>query len=478
MRYNKHFARLAALTLCFTAGTALCHLPNFNTSIHRAEIVLANINESQSAPETRSAPASPVTFAPVGGVSGFNVTRTAVLRERPDTHAPIITRLHLSEYEPVEILETTRDFLRVRFPANESTISGGERERDYEGWVTWGEVTPEMSAIVLDAESGALVARVPLGGETTSATFSPDGSRALFYGPYFSEAYEVRTSDYRLMRILRTDVQRESIAAVFYGGTDYSLHAATLRGTIYSGSELSMWHLNEATTTRAMPDAFPQAAAIIVSPDGSLGFIERVGRAEGRETMIEVVDLRTMRIRNSFTLYDVVSESYGIAVNENGSELYAQLSSEPNVILAIDTRTGNRLRELRLNINTNASNNEWARISDTVGNSLLISVWKSESDDHASVRRVWLSSDGGQFTADRRIARALQTNGARYAVNETGTRLFRLDTNNSIHGELQITLPELRTRQNLLAGDMMVYGLSASPDGRHIIMFIGLHHGC
>jgi hypothetical protein len=67
--------------------------------------------------------------------------------------------------------------------------------------------------------------------------------------------------------------------------------------------------------------------------------------------------------------------------------------------------------------------------------------------------------------------------GKRFAVNQDGTRLYKLDTNNRIQKRFVIERPErLKDADN--GNGLSVFGLSASPDGKHLILFVGMEHGC
>ncbi|MCA1849550.1 MAG: hypothetical protein LC672_00505, partial [Acidobacteria bacterium] len=161
---------------------------------------LGEVYEPSAAQEDESSQLLRV--VPVEQAYGFASAKTVVLRESPDRSAPVVVKLKTADYENVEILDATRDFLKVRFTANYGSDGGIEREKDYEGWANWGSITPNMSAIVLDADTGEVVSRVPLKGEFMSVAFSPDGGRAIFYGgPVDSTiACEAKTSDYTFTR--------------------------------------------------------------------------------------------------------------------------------------------------------------------------------------------------------------------------------------------------------------------------------------
>src|SRR5205085_11443595 len=114
-----------------------------------------------------------IRFGPVEPIVGNANVRTILLRDVPDVNAPVVTKIKVNEYESVEILDASGNFLHVKFPANEAGYNDGNvRENDYEGWADWRSVVPEMIAVVMDAETGEVVGRVPLSDETNSVTFS------------------------------------------------------------------------------------------------------------------------------------------------------------------------------------------------------------------------------------------------------------------------------------------------------------------
>jgi hypothetical protein len=101
--------------------------------------------------------------------------QTVTLRSGPDAGAAVVETVAMNEFEGVEILEAGRERLRVKIAAN-ADAEGGTRVRDTEGWAGWDEVTPYASAIVVDAEGGEVLGRIPLVSAVGSVAFSPDGN--------------------------------------------------------------------------------------------------------------------------------------------------------------------------------------------------------------------------------------------------------------------------------------------------------------
>jgi hypothetical protein len=190
---------------------------------------------------------------------------------------------------------------------------------------------------------------------------------------------------------------------------------------------------------------------------------------------IDVIELATQTLRNTFTLAgaNVPSNSVSFVLNKDGSELYERLSENTGAISVIDTRTGQVVRVL-----PDSSTQGWSYYSrgDLIGDSLLLRVYEGGEDDmHASPRRFWVGNYG-RVEAEGDIANVVEAGGKRYAVNENGTRLFKLDASNRIRQKFTIARPELHTGGD--GSSLTVFGLSASPDGKRIIMLLGMESGC
>jgi len=95
---------------------------------------------------------------------------------------------------------------------------------------------------------------------------------------------------------------------------------------------------------------------------------------------------------------------------------------------------------------------------------------------HTSPVMFWATAHG-HMKADVGIAYAVEANGKGYAINQDGTQLFKLDKDNHIRERITISRPE-RFKGASMGNDLTVFGLSASPDGKRLIMFLGIEHGC
>jgi len=214
----------------------------------------------------------------------------------------------MGEYDSAQILGATRDFLHVRFAANDGSVNGaGERDRDYEGWASWGAVVPDMSAVVLDAETGAVISRVPLGEDLTSILYSPDGTRAIFSGGsdgIRQAAYEVRTSDYTLTRSL-TSSNTDYLGTLFYGPADGGLYATvhTSDGSSQSGGKVSLIRIGEDGAPNFPSEFNIRRSTFAISPDGLTGFIPRSESGNSNELTLDVVELATQKYATPLRLF-------------------------------------------------------------------------------------------------------------------------------------------------------------------------------
>ncbi|HEX8891129.1 MAG TPA: hypothetical protein VF779_18420 [Pyrinomonadaceae bacterium] len=414
-------------------------------------------------------------------LSGYANVKTITLRDTPDADASIISKFKVDDYESVEILGASDGFLHVRFPGRESPNSGATaREQTYEGWTLWGSVVPDLTAIVLEAETGKVVARLPLNPGVDSVTFSPDGARATFYGTGVDSACEVMTSDYKVSRCLSSPSLNTSFKPLFYGPSDGALYSAVItrgEGNENLTTSLNVMRLGDNEASKIPAEISSRAEDFAVSPDDSRGFVLHREDRDRQEMTVDVVDLATFKIRNSFTLHgtDLPTTSDTFVVNRDGTELFARLYTEGSAVSVIDTETGNIKRVLSFNA---LPRDYWYFDgSDLIGDSLLLRVWNQDHDEmHSLPHTFWLGSNG-RVAAQKGIYWVAQGGDTRYAVNAQGTKLFKLDVNNRIRESLNIDRPEFR--QGLTSEkDLGTFGLSASPDGKRLILFVGVEDGC
>lgn len=483
----RRITRYTVFALCLGLGISTWYVLAQNKSIPAQpvqateEIPVNQTNAPLDSVQTEDEFAQSIKFGPVEPMSGYANTTTVILRESADASAPISAKLKVSSYDGAVILDATRDFLYVRFPANDGENNGGNvRERDYEGWTTWASVVTDMSAIVLDAETGAVVARVPLSEGLSSIAFSPDSSRAMFYSGNNSLgrlAYEVQTSDYKLERSLTTVANDEYFGTLFYGPADGALYATFHpSGNAHPGSNgINLVRIGEegVTPTEIGSDG---NNFLLISPDGLTALSAREESSVVSKLMIDVIDLTTLKVRNSFWLDRTTasSERGDYLLNKDGSELYLR-QLDGVTIPVIDTRTGQQVRELQSR-KTGEDGPSFSQ-GDLIGGSVLVRIWNAETDEmHDRAQRFW-AGEGKRMLAEPEIDYVTEAGGKRYAVNQDGTLLFKLDDNNRIQKRFAIDRPE-RLKGGDNGNGLSVFGLSASPDGKHLILFIGMEHGC
>jgi WD40 repeat protein len=427
------------------------------------------------------APAQSIKFGPFEPVTGYANAKTVILRESPDASARVVAKLKVDDYESVAIVGATRDFIHVRFAANDGLNGKEKRDSDYIGWTDWASVTPNMLALILDADTGAVIARVPLGNEFMSVAYSPDGERATFYGgPDGSTiASEFRGSDYTFTRSLSTTTISPG-STFFYGPSDGILYAAVLSHSQdyeTTPTKLSFVRIGDGDSTAIWTELAGEAEDFAIAPDGLTGFVLHREDKQRQEMWVDVVDLHTFKIRNSFTLQgaDLPQVASVFVVNKDGSELYTRLNGNDGSVSVIDTRTGQLARVLSFDSKT--KDYWYFDRGDLIGDSLLLRIWNQDEDEmHMPPHTFWLGS-GGRSEAEQGISSAVQAGTTRYAVNENGTRLLKLDSNNHIRARLAIERPDLRKGADDESG-LSVFGLSASPDGKRLVLFLGMEDGC
>jgi hypothetical protein len=424
-----------------------------------------------------------VTFEPVEVVSnGYTNPGTVTLREGPHANATIIAVLKHSPHEYVEILGVTRDYLRVRFLAANAQQDEKGREKDLVGWVAWGDVTPSVSAVVLDAETGKVVSRLPFMDDENgpfSVSFSADNSRAVFYGGH--QAYEVSADDYTPTRSFRMKVDSNASvsASYFYGSTDNTLYASLHLNHSQPASEslLNIVRVPAGNEPPAAPEISEQSTGFALSPDSRTGFILHSAKNDEdgieKEMLIDVLNLQGMRVSNTLKLRgeNVPAAPSELVTSMNGSKLYASLFPSREVISVIETNTGRPLREIPTG--TVKEQAMYPTQEQLVGDSWLFRVWGNEGSESHSV---WL--DGGKTNrAQRGIDYAVEANGVRWAINDSGTRLFKLDADKRIGEKHWIDRPDVRLDPGN-AASIGVYNFFASPDGKHLILILGTIHMC
>jgi WD40 repeat protein len=264
---------------------------------------------------------------------------------------------------------------------------------------------------------------------------------------------------------------------VFYGPEADAVYAFD-NSSQEEDAKLNILSIKEQETS-VIPTALDiDTLGVVVSPDGSKGFLLQPKGDESNEMAVTVVDLQSLQVLHTFWL-DGVQFSPGmnsLVLNRDGSKLYAWLTDNPETVRVIDTQTGQVVRELALKSFENGT--ETFSDGDIVGDSILLSRWGYEDGTSS---KLWLDGNGERVAADKEIYSATEAGGTRYAVNAAGTQLFELDADNHIRKRMAIARPDMRAAEDGAESysPLTVYRITSSPDGKYIILFIGMEEeGC
>ena len=78
---------------------------------------------------------------------------------------------------------------------------------------------------------------------------------------------------------------------------------------------------------------------------------------------------------------------------------------------------------------------------------------------------------------ERGVDYAVEADGARYALNDDATLLFKLDADNRVRERIRIERPEAKYNETITK-ELTVIRFVASPDGKYLIIFLGVVDGC
>jgi DNA-binding beta-propeller fold protein YncE len=467
--------------ICMGFGASACYLltqknDSISGPVKQAEVLMATQAPAQATQAAQqNAATGSIRFVPAGPAHGSINVGTLVLRESSDLNSRVVAKVKIDGSYYIDILDATQDALHVNLHLNSrgggDSAGRSEKESVYIGWTDWASVEPNTSMIVLDAGTGAVISRRPLGSMWAPVAYSPDGSRAVFNGPDTSYAKcEVRTSDYSVIRCINT----EASSSFFYGPSDGALYAAiqTIGGRFAGdvATRLQIVRIGDEGASNVAADVTDDVGDFAVSPDGLTGFYLHHEDYRKQELKVDAVDLTTFKIRNSFTLHgdNLALTKTGFAVNQDGSELYASLDSGVGKVSVIDTRTGEIKRTLTFK---HLRQESWyVSGGDVVGDSLLLNIGRGGHDNpHPTSRNIWLRSDG-RVAVEKRFDTVFQAGSFRYALDTKGRRLFKLDPDNNVRESFEIDLSSLKKGP---AVGLSIYRMSASPDGKRIILFVG-----
>jgi hypothetical protein len=323
---------------------------------------------------------------------------------------------------------------------------------------------------VLDAKTGATVARVPVGGGQDRVAFSPDGSRAVVYGFVTQGSYaarEFRTRDFAPTRaITATDSHGTpaEIGAVFYGGPARSLYAMIYDSWSEPGG-IAVVRVRDAGAPAEPPALRTSGIAIVVSPDGRLAFVLRSIEMDADSNLtaatIDVFDVRALAMRNTIALTGELAEDFmeRIVPSFDGSELY--LLGDVSRVRVLDSSTGSEVRQI-------ATGWEQKRglFLDNLcsgGHALLIVAGSDPCVMPAPEGAWWVSGSVARRAPE--VATAVDTGTARYGVVD-GTRLYRFGAGRRLVREAAIAQPSLPDGQTIWS-----LAMAASPNGSRLVLF-------
>jgi hypothetical protein len=474
--------RLAISGMCLGFGASTLFILAQKRSATAGSVKQAEVRGTTQAPVQATQAAQQnnvigsVRFAPARPAHGMINVDTLVLRESAAANSRVVAKVKIDGSYYIDILGATDDALHVNLHLTSrgggNSANESEKENVYMGWADWASVAPDESMIVLDAETGAVIARRPLGSMWVPVAYSPDGSRAIFNGPSTGDTRcEVRTSDYSIIRCIKTDVE----SSFFYGPSDGALYAAIQMVGGRFADDAATWlkivRINDEGASNIAAEIPDNVGDLAISPDGRTGFYLHHEDYKNPVLKVDVVDLATFKIRNSFTLHgdNLGLTKTGFAVNQDGTELYADLESGVGKVSVIDTRTGETKRTLRFR---HAPRESWyIGRDDVIGDSLLLNIGRGGHDEpHPTSRNIWLKGNG-RVRVEQRFDTVFQAGSFRYALNAKARRIFKLDSDNNVRESFKLDFSSLPKGS---ADNLRIYNMSASPDGKRIILFAGI----
>jgi hypothetical protein len=401
------------------------------------------------------------TFGAFTGVHATLLAPSLRLRQKPAANAPVVATIRNVETESLQVTAISGDFVHVEYQGRD-------------GWANIADVAPDCMALVLDPATGALVGRVPLGlHHSDGVVFSPDGSRALFYGTAWWDdnrpvATEVRMSDLTPVRTVLlppgNDEDPNVLCDLFYG-TDDAIYAAISYGTGEGNVRIAIVRVQDT----AAPVFEGPGMFFRVSPDGKTGFVtHEIAYSDDyvpQGVTLDVMNLADFSIRSTFTLTGDVAAAYGgyVTSSYDGSEMY--LLSDTSRVVVLETATGKVVREIPTG---------FARVEDAVlmnvctgGGSLL--VWAEGCVEDVPEGALWI--DGSKkFAAPATITCAADAGATRYGVDAEGARLLTFGAGAKAVRTTKIARPEMRRGNTMLFPEM----LTASPDRSRLILTVSV----
>jgi hypothetical protein len=386
------------------------------------------------------------------------------LRRGPSARSPVVGALSGVPDE---------EFIRV------SRVSGGfalAGYKDAEGWAPLDEATPVTMALALDPRSGATVARAAVGPGQRSVAFSPDGSRAIFYGCSSvvgdeCAAREFRTSDLEPTRTIRPDARdapQPDVLAVFYGGPDGAPYAV-LGGSSDSGvKRIAIVRVHEPGARPEPPVLLAVGSNFLVSGDGRLGFLlDPEGLSPDAESdgpTFRVFDLSRLETRTVIRMPAGRLFDFGrdFVPSYDGSKLF--LLGDVKCVRVVDVATGKISREIPTGWRTDGDD-AWLKDVCSGGRAHLLAADGFAGD---------LPEGAWWFEGDRlsrgpaNLAAAADTGAARYGVDRDGRRLYTLGPGERTTRPRPIARPDAGRGDPLLVPEALI----ATPGGSRLILVL------
>lgn len=444
---------------------------------------------SHAIPAAPHAPPPPAVVGPVAladtGILpepryGYLNTARLTVRERPSADSPVAARIvasELAEYAYVSILATEGVFLNVSYEPME-----GQTGQRFEGWVKWGEIVPAATALLVDARTGETRAVLPLAEDVSSVRFSADGSRALLLGHGAgcgestggSVLFEVDTSDLSIVRTVRTPRGPSStdIAAAFYDAQTGALRVALVE---WEGWRLSIGQVDETGAIVDLREICTNVANVEVSSDGriAVAFL-RNDDVDDATQRFHVLDLDALETRRTVSL-GAESGQWGVynsSLSADGTEI---VSITDDAVVVVDTRTGTTTGRARIS-KPESSYLSMSGGPVSGGPRLVTATSFTDAGEPRVERNYWIGA-GAPLAADRRIAMACGAAGGRFGIDARGMRLFQLDDRGTVVTTSKLERPDLTgtlTRDE----QPMVFGFTATPDARFVLVLVGIPSGC
>lgn len=409
----------------------------------------------------------------------YQRVKRLTVREAPSPSSRIVFRTSDEDGVGRRFLVTdgTPEFLRV---SSEDAMSSPDH---VEGWVAWGDVISDSSALVVDLDSGATVARLPMPFDATSVRYSHDGTHAVISSleSYCGDTLaggdaviEVRTSDYSITRVIRsprTSPSGQKIAAAYYDPKTDALRIGLLVPDSLTSGAFVVSDVAPTGDLFEPSSILSGVVAVATSGNAEVALALGASRDPRESATFHVIDLTKLEVRNTFVLegdYATWSPEE-LRLTYDGSELVGLFN---DTVVRFDTYTGNVLAPLSVP----SKHNAYVWLSGSSGSlSVNRDTYDEEAGTNTEAVRFWLT-ERGLRRIDSRVTLSYAQDRMRVGTNPAGTRLYTLDASGNVIATLHIDRPELRGGDAEYL-DVTPMGLAASPEGRRAVVLLGIEDG-